>query len=391
MRLDLFFVGYVKFAVAQKDALLLFEELRQANISPKGVKRYAKTGEIHFSCTRRGAKRLSEKKLPLRVVAQGGVPLLALRLWRRPGLLCGILLAIALAVMSNLVIWNIEIVGNERVSEEELTHELRELGVGKGSFLPHIDTDALAISLRQADSRISFAAINRRGTVLQLQIREAEQPSPPPLSPANLVAKCDGVITMPLIFEGECLIKEGDVVRAGQILAGGVMDSEKHGYRVTRAAGHVLARTAHTYTVNVPFVYEEKVHTGKKGMEVSLFFFDFVGKVFKSTGNDHHNCDIIKEIKWGRLSNGQLLPLGIGITTHMPYEYRTATRSAIEARALAYAELEVRLAADSAGRTMLEKTVEVIADEKGITLVCTVVCEEDIAATVEFEVQNNPF
>ena len=68
------------------------------------------------------------------------------------------------------------------------------------------------------------------------------------------------------------------------------------------------------------------------------------------------------------------------------YELYPAVRSGVEARALAYAELERQLAQDSVGRSMLEKTVELRADADGVTLICTVVCEEDIAETAEIKV-----
>ena len=42
------------------------------------------------------------------------------------------------------------------------------------------------------------------------------------------------------------------------------------------------------------------------------------------------------------------------------------------------------------GEAMLEKTVEVLAGDDGVTLVCTVVCEEDIARTVEFDSVASP-
>ena len=227
--------------------------------------------------------------------------------------------------------------------------------------------------------------MNLRGTVAYVQIREAlVQPQTPSVTPANLVAARDGVVTLPLIFEGQVLVREGDVVRAGQILAGGVLDSEKHGYRVTRAAGQVFARTVHTYNVTVPFVYEEKVPLGKEKYEICISFFGFEEKVLKSTGNSYMNYDIIQTTKKLSLSDGTPLPVGLTVTRLVPYGTSIATRSATEARALAYAELAEQLAADSTGRTTLSRTVEVLADADGITLVCTVVCEEDIALSAEF-------
>ena len=174
MRLDLFFVGYKSFAFSEQDGVAVFGALTRARVSPKAVRRCRKTGEIRFSCSRRAAQRL--RGLPLTECASGGLPVLLARLWRRPGLFCGVLLAVLLTVLSGLFVWEIEVTGNERLSTEEVRAELKALGVGRGSFLPSVDEDALAISLRLSDERISYAAINRRGTVLQVTLREAEQP-----------------------------------------------------------------------------------------------------------------------------------------------------------------------------------------------------------------------
>ena len=381
MRLELFFCGYKTFAFFERDAVAVFGALSRVCVSPKAVRRCEKTGEICFSCSQRAAKRL--QGLPLRERADGGLPMLLLRLWHRPGLFCGIFLAVLLTVLSGLFVWEIEVLGNERLSDEEVCAELKTLGVGKGSFLPRVNEDGLAVSLRLLDERISYAAVNRRGTVLQVTLREAERPAEKATAPANLVASVDGVVTMPLIFEGECLVREGEAVRAGQILASGVVDSEKHGYRLTRAAGQVLARVSHTYTVTVPFSYEQKQYVGRDRYEISLFFFDFAGKVFKNTGNYDISCDIIENIKWATLRSGQILPFGIGITAYRPFVLVTAERSAVEARAQAMAELEQLLRQECRDRTLLERHTELCVDARGITLICTAVFEEDIAHTVE--------
>ena len=390
MRLDLFLLGFVEFEVGTEDAAALFEDLRAQGISPKRVKRYEKNDTIGFTCTLFSASRLLKRNPTLSEINRGGLPVLFAGLCLRPGLICGLVLALSMLFAAQLFVWEVEVEGNEAIETEELISELGAAGLFRGSFLPRLDREAVAIALRRGDARIAFATVNLRGTVARVQIREtAEIPRTEVPSPANLVAKCDGVITLPLIFEGECLVKEGEVVRAGQILAGGVIDSEKHGYRITRAAGQVLARTVHTYTVTVPFAYEKKVYTGKVGKEISLLFFATQGKVFKSTGNMGDKYDIISSVNWWTLSNGRRLPIGLLVSDAAEYELQPAVRNGAEALELAYAELERQLSQDSAGRSMLERTVELCADADGITLICTVVCEEDIAEVAEIEVTVN--
>lgn len=387
MRIDLFFCGFTRLACPLQDATALFEALRRSGISPKALQRVEKTREIHFSCTMLSAKRLMREfpALPLRELRRGGLPEMGQRLLRRPGLLCGILLALLLTVSAHLFVWSVSVEGNDTVSTDALLSELSAAGLARGSFIPSVDHDAVVLSLRQQDSRIAYATVNLRGTVAHVQIRESNEKEAAPTAPADLIATDDGVVVMPLVFAGECLVREGDVVRAGQTLVSGAIESEKHGIRVTRAAGQILARTTHVYTVTVPFAYEEKVYTGRGGKELSLCFFDFQGIFFKTTGNIKGKYDIIQNKEWLTLSNGKQLPIGFALTQVAEYELRPTTRTALEAKALAEAELEAALAADSEGRILLTRTVEMQAGAEGLTLICTVVCEEDIARVAEFE------
>lgn len=385
MRLDLFCFGFVQYRLAEADAAVGFEAMRRAHISPKGIKRYEKTEEIRFFCTLWAAKRLQGLQLPVTELRRGGLPVFSEGLLYRPGLLCGLFLALLLTVGAHLFVWDVRVEGNEQIGTEELLSEITAAGLSRGSFLPRVDGEEIALALRQGDGRIAYATVNLRGTVARVQIREAVVYEPIVTAPADLVAARDGVIVLPLVFEGEALVKEGDVVRAGQPLASGVIESEKHGQRLTRAAGQIWARTVHTYAVEVPFAYEERVPTGETGYDVDLLFFGFRGKVFKNSGNLAGECDIIQNIKWCALPNGRALPFGIAVTRSMGYRVQTATRTAAQARAIAMSELSSRLAADSEGRTVLSRTVETVMSEDGIKLICTLLCEEDIAAVRELQ------
>ncbi len=390
MRVDLFALGFVAYRVPCEAGAAVFELLRAGEFSPKGVKRCKKTGEICFLLLYREARRFdaaaAASNIPFATRVPRGLPRLFASLRARPGMIAGIVLATLLLVLAPLFAWEVEIVGNERISTEELAGELCAAGLYRGVFLPRLDAEGVATALRQGDARVAYATVNVSGTVVRVQIREGEpEPDNTPRLPANLVAARDGVVTMPLVYEGECLVREGDVVRAGQILASGVRDTQNHGYRVTRAAGQVLARTTYTYTVRVPFSDTEKAYTGQEKYEVTLFFFNRARKVFKNTGNTDTECDIIEKIQWFTLPSGKRLPFGIAVVTHRAFTRVGVTHTALAAREIAAARLAEALAADSAGRTLLSRTVETHVDSEAITLVCTVVCEEDIALVSEFE------
>lgn len=387
MRWDLFLLGFHRFFVSGESAAVFFDACRRRGLHPRGVGR---TGEgVVFLATSAGARSFLEVAAQVGASLEergvGGVPHLFCRLVRRPGLLLGLVLSLALFVAAHFFLFEVEITGLEGLDEGEVRAELAAVGLYPGRFLPRLDTDGVEAALRQGDGRISFVTVNRTGTVAHVQIKESVEGEKAPSGiPANLVAKRDGVITSPLVFEGECLVREGDVVREGQLLVSGISDTANHGFRVTRAAGKILARVSETYTVRVPYSFEEKVPTGRKECEVSLFFFQLGGKVFKNSRKDIMLCDIIEDMGWLSLG-GKRLPLGFLLTTRTEYTLTPATRNVTKARALAFSELELLLSKESAGRALLGKTVEIAVDGEGVVLYCTACWEEDIAATVEFE------
>lgn len=388
MRLYDLLLGYVDAVVPQAEQAAFFELCRTEGLTPKSTKREQKSGNIVCRLHPFGARRLTlaaqGKNVSFSCRSQGGLPFVLLGLLRRPFLVLGVALAIALLVAGHLVLWDIEITGNETLTEEEVKTVLHEAGLSRGAFLPQLDGDEISLRVRQSDKRFAYVSVNLRGTVAAVQIVEAApEPQPPARTPANLVARRDGVVTLPLIFEGECLVAAGEAVRAGQILASGVIDTESGGIRITRAAGQVLARTEEVFVVKIPFEYMEKSYTGRVFHEFDLLFFSARGKVFKTTGNLPATCDIIKkEQKY--FAGAHALPFGTVHTVFREYTWVTSRRTAAVALELADDALSLQLADACTARTLLSKAVETVVGADGVTLICTAVFEEDIAAVSEF-------
>ncbi len=393
MRFDLLLLGGVRYRLKGEEATKGLELLRKEGFSPKVAKRVKKTGDIRFYLSKNAARRLDallpQQSIDIVKEREGGVPWLWQGLCKRPGLIVGMLIAILVFAGARLLLWDVRISGAEQIPEEELLAELGEVGLHPGALLLSLDRDEISLSLRREDARLSFVGINLKGTVAYVQVQESvrEDKREGPRLPANLVAARDGVITLPLIFEGECLVAPGDVVRVGDILAGGLIDTQNHGYRVTRAAGQVMAKTTHEFYVSVPFSYVEKQPIGERLCGFSMLFFNFEQKLFKSTGNPIDKCDIIREIIWLTTPSGKRLPFGYSKTVAAAYIEEGCRRDARSARQMAQSLLERQIATECAGCTLLQKSTEVVLTGDGIELFCRVICEEDIAATSEFTVQ----
>lgn len=383
-----FLCGEYRYCVPERQAAFLADLCRARGILLFAERRDG-AGNFCFSCRAFAARRLlfacRSVGLAPRELSRRGIPVLFARILRRPGLLAGAVAALLLLCLSPLFLWDIEVTGNETLPAEEIERELALAGLSRGAFLPRTDTDRVAGELRLADARLSYVKVNLRGTVACVQVREA-QTTPPEtaLAPAHLVAERDGVITLPLVFEGQCLVREGEIVRAGQVLASGLIGSENNGTRVTRASGQVLARTEREITVRVPYSYEIRTPLPREGREISVLFFGKCQKVLKTTGNITDNCDIIiKNNRWV-LPGGRALPVGVLDTRTVYYTKTEARRTPGEALELAKKELAAALADLAVRGTVLSRTVKAEADEEGITLYCTVTLEENIAVLSEF-------
>lgn len=385
-----FLCGEYRYAVPAEKAAFLADLCRVRGIFLFREK-HDGAGNFLFSCRAFAVKRLLPAcravGLEPQEISRRGVPVLISGILHRPGLVAGAMAALLLLCLSPLFLWDIEITGNEALSVAEIEEELALAGLSRGTFLPKADTDRVAGELRRADARLSYVTVNLRGTVARVQVREAktapEKTSP---APAHLIAAKDGVVTLPLIFEGRCLVREGEIVRAGQLLASGLIASENNGTRITRAAGQVLAKTEREITVFVPYCYEVRSPLPREGVEVTLLFFGKSQKLLKTTGNRTDICDIIINNNRWILPGGRALPFGVFETRTVFYTLMPAKRTPGEALTLAQQELAAALADLATDGTVLGKTTRVTANEEGITLSCTVTLEENIAVLSEFAV-----
>jgi similar to stage IV sporulation protein len=217
-------------------------------------------------------------------------------------------------------------------------------------------------------------------------IENKAPPTPPSHKPANLVAAVDGQIESVELLRGNCMVSVGQAVRAGELLVSGIYDSNTVGYRYTRAAGRILARTERTVTVNIPLHYDQKESGDPKIDQTDLNFFGFSIKIFKSTGNLPIGYDIIYKNIELDLPFVSSLPIGWRVTYAVPYEIRAEERTPTEALELAYAALERELAAVSGDVMLLSKEICTEIGEDGVVLTCTLRCIEDIARQIEFEI-----
>ena len=377
---------YVVFDLKIADETAFFEWCRAGGETIKVGKRDEKNGTLTCSMPKKGYDRL-RRDAPVAVAEKGRVGLLPclLPLWRRPGILSGLLLALALVIASRFFLWEVRVTESDGLPAEAVTTALEQAGLEPGTFLPRLDVAAAELRLRQAEEHIGYAAVNRHGTVVTVQLRAVKEAQPrAATAPADLVAACDGVVRQVLVFAGECLVGEGDAVRRGQVLVRGIYTAgeEKAPVRQTRAAGVVVAETVKKERIEVPFSYTMRQHTGKKQTRARLLFFNKQLKLFKNTGNYGQDCDIIETENRLTLGGARVLPFGIAKTTVYETKEVPMTRSAEEAVEEARRQWQTAFG-EVPGRRLLSLSETVETTKNGIAVTFVAVCEENIAFAAE--------
>ncbi len=349
-------------------------------------------GGISFCTTFASAHRLKTLckacGVPITVCRRRGLPWFLYRHRRRAGLALGCLAAIALMLLSGRFVWDVRVTGNVEMTREEVLAELRGCGLHIGAYIPNIQTGALENRILIASDRISWVSVYLDGTVARVQVIEhSNAPAHEDTTrPANLIAAADGQIEVVQLYRGNCVVVRGQAVKKGDLLISGIYDSNVYGYRWTRAAGKVMARTEHDFRVEIPLAYEKKEASDPLCAEIKLNFFDFSLKIFKNSGNLPPMCDIIEEEKRAWCPGEYALPLGLAVTTAIPYTTQPATRTPDEALQLAYAELDLLLGGLSDTSEFLRKDITTTLTDGSLILECTVSCIEDIAVQSEFDI-----
>ncbi len=360
--------------------------------------RWREDGSVQFVCTVPSARRLlaacRARDIEIEIIAYRGFPQLLRRIGARAGLVVGTVLALTLIILSGLFVWDVQVSGNVSLTEGEVIEELRACGFGVGSYLPTLRVRQIENRVLMASERIGWLSINTDGTVARVQVIEhiegenAGASDPSGKHPANLVATRDGQIEYLELYRGNSVVTAGQAVKAGDLLVSGLYDSVTGGFRYTRAAGRVMARTEHVLQIEIPLSYEEKVYDEPVLQEIELHFFNFSHKIFKNSGNRDALCDIIKyNSNLGRLGRNRL-PVSLSRIEVYPYHTEWRERSAEEALELCYEELSRQLASLSGEVQLLQKDITTEVGESSVVLVCAVTCIENIAQVQEFEIIN---
>src|SRR5699024_1077859 len=130
---------------------------------------------------------------------------------------------------------------------------------------------------------VAWVGIDIKGTNAVVEIVEADE-KPEIINEeeyCNLVASRDGIISKVNAANGTPLVKEGDVVKKGDILVAGWLEGKYTRTRYVHATGSVEARVWYSQKEKVPLKQIEKEYTGETETKYSLNINNFKINLYK--------------------------------------------------------------------------------------------------------------
>ena len=274
-----------------------------------------------------------------------GLPAFFYRYRTRVGAMVGAVFALVLTVLSSRFIWQIDVVGNSRMTDEEVLSVLAAEGVFEGAYVGKIDPLSVANRCVMKSDEIAWMSVNIVGNCVEAVVLEYSDKEilPNDTVPSNIVAKKSGIVRRIEVESGVAMVKEGTVVQEGQLLISGVNQLRNESYIYQPAKGHVFVETLGEITVEESILSEKKVYSGEVFDSTSYIFFTKSKKFTEDYGNLPPTCDRIEKKERVMLFGKIPLPIWIVREAYYPFVFEAVTLSEREAKAKALAKAWLQL------------------------------------------------
>lgn len=273
----------------------------------------------------------------IKVLKEKGLPVLFKQYKKRKVFFLGIFICFMILAALSSYIWEIDIQGNERLTDVQILQALKKEGLSVGRFKWKIHQTDIEYKMIKNHKDIAWISIGIKGTRATVQLTET---IPKPsfidrLTPCDVVAAKDGIIESIAVQSGDVKVATQTSVRRGDVLISGVIPMADETTKLVHASGEILAKVWYKAEAKVPVVTTINKRTGKFIKQYELIFLNREIKLFRK-GISFKNYD--KMIYKKQLGFGKIFTLPImfkiytyyeTVPTKLQLDYDTVKRTAL--------------------------------------------------------------
>lgn len=385
--LEMFFDGSIRFCLQNGFVSDFTEACRMRKLRLYAL--FEKNGDLYGKVCRKDFAALcdiAEKKgMQLRVTGQSGVYFFLRRNRLRWGIPVGILLSLLLTGVLSSMIWQVQVSGCEKLSEEYVRSYFAAQGVRTGVFRKGIDVVSLRDRALYEIEQLLWVSLYFDGCVACIEVRERTvQPSEEYVRPINVIADYGGEIVRADIFEGEPYARIGKAVAKGDLLAGGALMMPGGGVRFVHAKADVIARTHRQLQCSVAFT--DSVEIVEKCTQRTRFvLFGLQTPMLPTFG-----AECSERSESNPSAGGVILPIGLLYEGYRRMTQQCVTLPQAVAVLQVFAEYALQETELLQDKKILDRTMQLDVRQDGVCLNGAYVCEENIGREVPLSVEMLP-
>lgn len=272
--------------------------LLEANVSIKDFKQIVKLSK--------------QAKCKVNIKQKKGVPFIFNRYRKRKIFFFSLILIIVVIFSLSNFIWNIEVIGNEKINREEIIQTLKNEGLEIGTLKNKVNTKEIINKMRLDRDDLAWVGIDIKGTNAVIKVVEADK-KPEIIEEdeyCNIVATKAGIIEKVNAINGTPLVQKGDVIKEGTTIIGGWLEGKYTGIRYVHANGSVQAKVWYTQNEKIELNQVISKKTENEETKYSVRINNFTINFYK-TLSKFKKYDTIEQNKKMKLFSDFYLPIEI--------------------------------------------------------------------------------
>ncbi|MDD2627308.1 MAG: sporulation protein YqfD [Clostridia bacterium] len=186
---------------------------------------------------------------------------------------------IVLMIISSTFIFNINISGNKKVTNEEIKDALKKAGIYVGKNRMFVDEKKAGNIIRTAIYDVAWVGVEVKGTRVNVKVveKKTEKKDDDKDVPGNIIANKSGTITKIIAEKGTAKLLTGSYIEKGMIAIEGVIESEIIEPLYVPASGILKIKNTYVFEREEKYEVKEKRYTNRKryGIEIDYGKINF--------------------------------------------------------------------------------------------------------------------